>query len=63
MTVPVLWNEEHKLFMRKAAVKAGIINEENSFNLLLCLEPEGSSIQVREDSEESLKKKLLKGIL
>ena len=42
--------------MRKAAVKAGIINKENSFNLLLCLEPEGASNQVREDSEEALKK-------
>ena len=61
LTVPALWNEEHKLFMRKAAVKAGIINEENSFNLLLCLEPEGASIQVREDSEETLKKKITKG--
>ena len=47
--------------MRKAAVKAGIINEENSFNLLLCLEPEGASVQVREDSEEALKKKITKG--
>ena len=61
LTVPALWNEEHKLFMRKAAVKAGIINEENSFNLLLCLEPEGASIQVREDSEEALKKQITKG--
>ena len=60
LTVPALWNEEHKLFMRKAAVKAGIINEENSFNLLLCLEPEGASIQVREDSEDILKKKITK---
>ena len=32
------------------------INDENSFNLLLCLETEGASIQVREDSEEALKK-------
>ena len=61
LTVPALWNEEHKLFMRKAAVKAGIIPDENSFNLLLCLEPEGASIQVREDSEETLKKKITKG--
>ena len=60
LTVPALWNEEHKLFMRKAAVRAGIINDENSFNLLLCLEPEGASIQVREDSEETLKNKITK---
>ena len=49
--------------MRKAAVKAGIISDENSFNLLLCLEPEGASIQVREDSEEALNKKITKGCI
>lgn len=41
--------------MRKAAVEAGIIEDLQSNNLLLCLEPEGASIQCREDSEESLK--------
>ncbi len=55
LTVPALWNEEHKQFMRKAAIKAGIIDELNSPNMLLCLEPEGASIQCREDSEETLK--------
>lgn len=38
LTVPALWSEEHKLFMRKAAVEAGIIDHSNSPNLLLCLE-------------------------
>jgi molecular chaperone DnaK (HSP70) len=41
--------------MRKAAVDAGIIEDLNAPNLLLCLEPEGASIQCREDSEEQLK--------
>ena len=41
--------------MRKAALKAGIINELSSANLLLCLEPEGASIQCRNDAEEALK--------
>lgn len=50
LTVPALWSEEHKLFMRKAAVQAEIIDHPNSQNLLLCLEPEGASIQCREDS-------------
>lgn len=27
LTVPALWSEEHKHFMRKAAVEAGIIEE------------------------------------
>jgi len=60
LTVPALWSEEHKHFMRKAAVEAAIIEELSSNNLLLCLEPEGASIQCREDSEESLKNQLLK---
>src|SRR5689334_1952974 len=61
ITVPALWSEEHKLFMRKAAVEAGIINQSNSTSLLLCLEPEGASIQCREDAEESLKNQMTKG--
>ena len=44
LTVPALWQEEHKHFMRKAAVEAGIIEDLNVPNLLLCLEPEGASI-------------------
>ena len=55
LTVPALWSEEHKHFMRKAAVEAGIVEDLNSNNILLCLEPEGASIQCREDSEDSLK--------
>ena len=60
LTVPALWSEEHKLFMRKAAVEAGIIDHSNSPYLLLCLEPEGASIQCREDAEDSLKEKMVK---
>ena len=44
LTVPALWSEEHKHFMRRAAVEAGIIEDLNAGNLLLCLEPEGASI-------------------
>jgi len=46
--------------MRSACVEAGIITELNSPNLLLCLEPEGASISVREDSEESIKQQMKK---
>lgn len=58
LTVPALWNEEHKLFMQKAAVKAGIVDDVNSQKLLLCLEPEGASIQCREDADETLKNQI-----
>ncbi len=60
LTVPALWGEDHKLFMKKAAVQAGIIDHSSSTQLLLCLEPEGASIQCREDAEEGLKNEMLK---
>ena len=44
LTVPALWSEEHKHFMRRAAVEAGFIEDLSAPNLLLCLEPEGASI-------------------
>jgi len=47
--------------MRKAAKQAGITNNVNSPNLFLCLEPEGASIQCREDSEPSLRQQMKKG--
>ena len=46
--------------MRKAAFKAGIIDELSSGNLLLCLEPEGASIQCRNDAEDLLKHQMIK---
>lgn len=60
LTVPALWSEEHKLFMRKAAVAAGIIESTSSSNLLLCLEPEGASIQCREDADQSVREQMIK---
>jgi molecular chaperone DnaK (HSP70) len=47
--------------MRKAAVQAEIIDQANSQNLLLCLEPEGASIQCREDAEASVRNQLGRG--
>ena len=47
--------------MRKSAVEAKIVDHINSSNLLLCLEPEGASIQCREDSEESVRNQMTKG--
>lgn len=58
LTVPALWSEEHKQFMRRACVEAGIVENINSSNLLLCLEPEGASISVREDAEESVRQQM-----
>jgi molecular chaperone DnaK (HSP70) len=61
LTVPALWNEEHKQFMRKACVEAEIVDNLNAHNLLLCLEPEGASMSVREDTDESVKEQMAKG--
>ena len=61
LTVPALWSEEHKQFMRRACMEAGIVEQADSASLLLCLEPEGASISVREDSEETLKEQMTKG--
>ena len=47
--------------MRKAAFEAGIIDSLSSENLLLCLEPEGASIQCRNDAEEGLRNQMVKG--
>lgn len=58
--MPALWSEEHKLFMRKAAVAANIVESTSSPNLLLCLEPEGASIQCREDADQSVKEQMVK---
>jgi hypothetical protein len=46
--------------MRQAAVEAGIIENISSPNLLLCLEPEGASISVREDAEETVRLQMTK---
>jgi molecular chaperone DnaK (HSP70) len=46
LTVPAIWNDFGKAFMRKAAFKAGLIEEEQSDNLMLVLEPEGASLAV-----------------
>jgi len=59
LTVPALWSEEHKDFMRRAAVDANMVDNVNSPNLLLCLEPEGASIQCREDSDAIVRQQML----
>ena len=61
LTVPALWSEEHKQFMRKACVEAGIVDNQNAHNLLLCLEPEGGSMSVRQDTEEAVRTQMNKG--
>jgi molecular chaperone DnaK (HSP70) len=46
LTVPAIWNDFGKAFMRKAAFKAGLMDTELSDNLILVLEPEGAALAV-----------------
>ncbi|XP_052760705.1 heat shock 70 kDa protein 12A-like isoform X2 [Mya arenaria] len=48
LTVPAIWSDQAKCFMRECAVMAGILNE----NLILALEPEAASMFCRNISVE-----------
>ncbi len=47
ITVPAIWREKAKQFMREAAYEAGIGSEQNPDQLMLALEPEAASIYCR----------------
>ncbi|KAG8185066.1 hypothetical protein JTE90_017080 [Oedothorax gibbosus] len=47
VTVPAIWRQPAKQFMRKAAYQAGIASKENPEQLLIALEPEAASIFCR----------------
>jgi hypothetical protein len=44
ITVPAIWDDEAKNFMRAAAKEAGMIDSMDSQRLVLALEPEGAAI-------------------
>ncbi|NWX39310.1 HS12B protein, partial [Steatornis caripensis] len=47
ITVPAIWKQPAKQFMREAAYKAGLVSPENPEQLLIALEPEAASIYCR----------------
>uniref|UniRef100_A0A6I8RCQ0 Heat shock 70 kDa protein 12A n=1 Tax=Xenopus tropicalis TaxID=8364 RepID=A0A6I8RCQ0_XENTR len=47
ITVPAIWKQPAKQFMRQAAYKAGMATPENPEQLIIALEPEGASIYCR----------------
>ena len=49
ITVPAIWNEFGKAFMRKAAYRAGITSYEASDKLLFAFEPESAAIAVHQE--------------
>lgn len=47
LTVPAIWDENAKQFMREAAYKGGLIDKPSSEQLLIALEPEAASLHCR----------------
>ncbi|KAM9193009.1 heat shock 70 kDa protein 12B isoform 1-T1 [Mergus octosetaceus] len=47
ITVPAIWKQPAKQFMREAAYKAGLVSPETPEQLLIALEPEAASIYCR----------------
>ncbi|XP_029450066.1 heat shock 70 kDa protein 12B isoform X1 [Rhinatrema bivittatum] len=47
ITVPAIWKQPAKQFMREAAYLAGLVSAENPEQLLIALEPEAASIYCR----------------
>uniref|UniRef100_A0A2K5D4B6 Heat shock protein family A (Hsp70) member 12B n=1 Tax=Aotus nancymaae TaxID=37293 RepID=A0A2K5D4B6_AOTNA len=44
LTVPAIWKQPAKQFMREAAYLAGLVSRENAEQLLIALEPEAASV-------------------
>ncbi|XP_011527453.1 heat shock 70 kDa protein 12B isoform X4 [Homo sapiens] len=47
LTVPAIWKQPAKQFMREAAYLAGLVSRENAEQLLIALEPEAASVYCR----------------
>ncbi|KAL8562197.1 hypothetical protein ACOMHN_005182 [Nucella lapillus] len=47
LTVPAIWDENAKQFMREAAYKGNLIDKPNSDQLVIALEPEAASLHCR----------------
>jgi len=56
LTIPAIWKDEEKSFMRSAAVQAGLItaSENDRDRLLLVLEPEAAAIYCQEKDQSQL---------
>jgi molecular chaperone DnaK (HSP70) len=50
LTVPAIWTDEGKGFMRHAAVEAGLIADKDSASLILALEPEAACLATEQDT-------------
>lgn len=61
LTVPAIWDDEAKHFMRTAAKDAGIISDLASNQLVLALEPEGAIIASMVEAAPAVREKFLPG--
>jgi hypothetical protein len=61
LTVPAIWDEAAKHFMRAAALEAGLIDALDSERLQLALEPEGALIASSMDAPAELRARLKVG--
>eukprot|EP00041_Stephanoeca_diplocostata_P042131 m.10354 g.10354 ORF g.10354 m.10354 type:complete len:645 (-) comp7343_c0_seq1:521-2455(-) len=65
ITIPAIWTDQARIFMRRAAQKAGLVADEELFTsrVSLCLEPEGAALEsfvslgLKEDREVMQKMK------
>ncbi|MTJ55908.1 Hsp70 family protein [Anabaena sp. UHCC 0253] len=56
LTIPAIWKDDEKSFMRRAAIKAGLItgSDDDRERLLLVLEPEAAAIYCQEKDQAEL---------
>jgi molecular chaperone DnaK (HSP70) len=56
LTIPAIWKDDEKFFMRRAAIQGGLItdSEEDRDRLLLVLEPEAAAIYCQEKDQSQL---------
>jgi hypothetical protein len=52
LTVPAIWRDQDKQFMRKASYEAGLIHELESTDLILALEPECAALAAKSTTEK-----------
>ncbi|XP_066285857.1 heat shock 70 kDa protein 12A-like [Branchiostoma lanceolatum] len=53
LTVPAIWDDSAKQFMRQAAYKAGLTSESNEEQLLIALEPEAAAVFCCRDATDN----------
>ena len=61
LTVPAIWDDEARGFMRRVAFDAGLIDVLDSSRLLLVLEPEGAAMSTLQTAPAAIKTRFKEG--